>query len=164
MWSYSVLFCAQFTKSYVAGSVPNCKYTNIRKAVYAGMIIFQTEFIWEKSRKRCSMRKEFYVQKIFEETHIKYSYLGDTQITLIWALRYLKKKKKVLFLTLFLKYIWPENILSFLSISFFIFSYMTLVSHNTYFRKYYFVHFFKHECHLQMCAIYEYWNSRTRYV
>ena len=83
------LECAQFTKSYVAGSVPNCKYTNIRKAVYAGMIIFQTEFIWKKSRKRCSMRKEFYVQKIFEEPHIKYSYLGDTQRTLIWALRYL---------------------------------------------------------------------------
>lgn len=51
MWSYSVLFCAQSSKSYVAGSVPNCKYTNIRKAVYTRMIIFQTECLEKKQEK-----------------------------------------------------------------------------------------------------------------
>ena len=164
MWSYSVFFCAQFIKPYVAGSVPNCKYTNIRKAVYAGMIIFQTEFIQKKSRKRCSMRKEFYVQKIFEESYIKYSYLGDTQRTLIWALRNHKKKKKSFIFNIVSKiYLTREYFVISVNIILF-FSYMTLVSHNTYFRKCYFVHFFKHECHLQMCAIYEYWNSRTRCV
>ena len=63
MWSYSVLFCAQSSKSYVAGSVPNCKYTNIRKAVYTRMIIFQTECLEKKAGKDVSWGKNFMFKK-----------------------------------------------------------------------------------------------------